>query len=130
MQFRPLVLATLCAAFVVLPARAHHTHGNYMMAEFTHLDGSVKEVHLMNPHSWVYIEVKNAKGEVEEWALEATTPAALAKVGITRNYLKAGDTVKVRCHRHRDGSNGCLLGYLTPTHGDKSRGTGIEKLWD
>ena len=130
MRFRSVALGFLCAAVLVLPVLAHHTHGNYEMAEFTSLEGSVKEVHLMNPHSWVYIEVKNAEGQAEEWALEATTPASLAKNGITRTYLKAGDTVRVRCHRHKDGSNGCLLGYLTPTHGDKARGSGIEKLWD
>jgi hypothetical protein len=41
-----------------------------------------------------------------------------------------GDTVKVRCHRLRDGSNGCLLGFLTPIHGDTARGYGAEKKWD
>ena len=36
------------------------------------IQGVVKEVHLVVPHSWVYIEVKDAKGEPEMWALEAT----------------------------------------------------------
>ncbi len=36
----------------------------------------------------------------------------------------------VRCHLLRDGSNGCLLGYVTPMHGDPVRGDGVELEWD
>src|SRR5215207_1117540 len=50
---------------------AHHSHGAYGDT-FMDIQGVVKEVHLVVPHSWVYIEVKNAKGEPEVWALEAT----------------------------------------------------------
>jgi len=44
--------------------------------------------------------------------------------------IKPGDMIKLRCHRLRDGSNGCLLGFVTPMHGDAARGNGIEKKWD
>ena len=50
--------------------------------------------------------------------------------GIKSGDLKAGDTIRVRCHVLRDGGAGCLLGFLTPTHGDMARGHGIEKEWD
>jgi hypothetical protein len=36
----------------------------------------------------------------------------------------------VRCHLLRDASNGCLLGFVTPLHGDPARGHGIEIEWD
>jgi hypothetical protein len=78
----------------------------------------------------VYLEVEGDNGEATIWALEATSAIGLARNGIERDYLRVGDRVKVRCHRLRDGSNGCLLGYLTPLHGDPARGTGTEKLWD
>jgi hypothetical protein len=100
------------------------------MKDFTFLEGVVTELHLMNPHSWVYLEVKDAKGENAVWALEATSAVGLARNKIPRDLIRVGDPVKVRCHRLRDGSNGCLLGYLTPLHGDQARGTGIERLWD
>jgi hypothetical protein len=94
------------------------------------LEGTVTEVHLINPHSWVYIEVKDAKGQMTLWALEATGPNGLLNNGIKREDVKPGDTVRVRCHALRDGGPGCLLGFLTPTHGDVARGHGIEKEWD
>ena len=130
MQFKVLGLAAICAVFLALPIRAHHSHQNYAISDLIVLEGTVTEVHLINPHSWVYIEVKDAKGEAKQWALEATGPAGLLRNGIKREDVKVGDTVKVRCHALRDGGNGCLLGFLTPTHSDAARGHGIEKKWD
>ena len=109
-------LAAICAVAFVLPVWSHHSHGNYVDT-FTDLEGVVKEVHLVVPHSWVYLEVKDAKGEPETWALEATSRTGLERIGVTRDYLKPGDTAKVRCHRLRDGSNGCLLGFLKTKDG-------------
>jgi hypothetical protein len=111
----------LAAGFAIaiglgLPAAAHHSHGNYADT-FIDLEGVVKEVHLVTPHSWVYIEVKNASGTPQTWALEATSAAGLERIGVTRDTLKAGQTVKARCHPLRDNSRGCLLGFLKAPDG-------------
>src|SRR5688572_16065790 len=122
--------AVILAIVLTAPAAAHHSHNNYAIAEFTNLEGVVKEVHLINPHSWVYVEVKDGKGEPQLWALEATGPGGLQRNGIKKEDVQIGDNVRVRCHKLRDGSPGCLLGFLTPNHGDAARGHGIEKEWD
>ena len=122
--------AVICAVFLVPPLRAHHSHGNYDTAKWTIMDGTVKELHLLVPHSWVYLDVKDPKGGTTTWALEATGPSGLIKVGVKREDVRPGDAIKVRCHLLRDGSNGCLLGFLTPMHGDLARGHGVEKDWD
>jgi len=109
------VVAISAVAFV-LPALAHHSHGNYTDT-FTDIQGVVKEIHLVAPHSWVYLEVKDAKGQPQMWALEATGRTGLQRIGITPEYIKPGDTVKARCHRLKDGSNGCLLGFLKAKDG-------------
>jgi hypothetical protein len=117
MRFKPiLVLAAIGVAAFALSAWGHHSHGNYTDT-FMDIQGVVKEVHFVVPHSWVYLEVKNAKGEPEIWALEATGRTGLERVGVTINTIKPGDTVKARCHRLRDGSNGCLLGFLKAKDG-------------
>ena len=115
-------LAAMCAMAFVMPASAHHSHGNYTDT-FRDIQGVVKEIHFVVPHSWVYIEVKGASGEPELWALEATGRGGLERIGVTREYIKTGDTIKARCHPLRDGSNGCLLGFL------KAR-DGSVKDWD
>jgi len=121
---RPFVaaLAGLCAVLLVAPTRAHHSHGNYVDT-FTDIEGTVREVHLISPHSWIYLDVKGAGGQVQKWSLEATSRAALERMGITRDYIKPGDTIKARCHPLRDGSRGCLLGFV------KAR-DGSVKDWD
>ena len=113
--------ATAIICFTVVTS-AHHSHGQYEET-FRDIEGVVKELHLLTPHSWLYIEVKDASGATQVWALEATTGGDLQKMGVTRTYVKAGDRVKARCHPLRDKTNGCLLGFL--------RGPdGMVKDWD
>ena len=105
-------------------AFAHHSHGNYDMQKYTNLKGTVKEVHWMNPHSWVYLEVPDAKGgEPDMWALEGASVTQLQRKGWDKEKLKPGDKIAVRCHQLRDGSNGCLLGFITTENGE-------EKIFD
>ena len=54
-------LAVICAFVLAMPAWSHHSHGNYVTDSFMDLQGVVKEVHFVVPHSWVYLEVKDAK---------------------------------------------------------------------
>src|SRR5687767_10628997 len=74
--------------------------------------------------------LRDAKGETATCALEATGPGALEKVGVKVNDVRPGDPIKVRCHLLKDGATGCLLGFVTPMHGDAARGHGIERDWD
>lgn len=131
MRFRLAAAAAVLAVFPGVPGGAHHSHGNYELSDFTHLEGTVREVHWINPHSWIFLEVP---GEDDEgpamWAMEATNPAGLVRNGIGRDHVLPGDPVRVRCHRLKDGSDGCLLGFVTPLHGDPARGHGVEKEWD
>jgi hypothetical protein len=123
MQSKFLSLAAVTVYVLALPAWAHHSHGNYQMTEYTYLEGTVKEVHWVNPHSWLYIEVLDADGQPKLWALETTGVNGLLRIGVTDDTVRVGDTISVRCHQLRDGSRGCLLGFLTPEDG-------VEKEWD
>jgi len=133
MPWRTAVVAGLCVA--VLAARiatlsAHHSHANYDVTTWTVMEGTVKQLVLMAPHSIVYLEVKDDKGSVATWALEATNQRAILNNGVKREDVRPGDHVKVRCHLLRDGAKGCLLGFITPMHGDAARGNGVEIEWD
>ena len=108
--------ALLCAWSGAATVVAHHSHGNYDDS-FIDLQGTVKEVHLLNPHSWVYLDVRNASGQAQTWALEATNRIGLERIGVTADTLKPGEAVKVRCHPLRDGSRGCLLGFVKTKDG-------------
>ncbi|HVQ12740.1 MAG TPA: DUF6152 family protein [Vicinamibacterales bacterium] len=103
-------------ALIGLSASAHHSHGQYEET-FRDIEGVVKELHLLTPHSWLYIEVKDGTGAPQIWALEATTRGQLEKLGVSRESLKTGELVKARCHPLRDKTNGCLLGFLKTADG-------------
>ena len=110
-----VTLTAACAVGFTVAASAHHSHGQYAET-FTDMQGTVKELHFLTPHSWLYLEVKGA-GEPQVWALEATSRTGLERIGVTREYLKTGAAIKVRCHLLRDGNNGCLLGFLKAPDG-------------
>jgi hypothetical protein len=129
MRFKCLSFAAIFAVFLVFPAWAHHSHGNYDISKWTTLEGTVKELHLVNPHSFLYVQIKDNNGETATWSMEAVSVVALKNKGINRESFKPGDLVRVRCHLLRDGANGCLLGFVTPLHGDPARGHGVEVEW-
>lgn len=116
MSSRALGFRVIYGLAFVLPASAHHSHGNYQQF-FIDLKGTVTSVQLINPHSWVYLDVTDEKGAATSWALEATGIGGLTRLGITRGYVKPGDKIKVRCHPARDGSEGCLLGFMQAADG-------------
>lgn len=119
------VFATGC-----LPAGAHHSHNAYEVTVWSELEGTVREVHLMNPHSWLYLDVTDENGETTTWALEAANPGAIFENGVKAEDVKPGDLIRVRFHLLRDGTNGGLLGFVTPMHGDPARGHDVELEWD
>jgi len=122
--------AAIVSAMLVAPVLAHHSHNAYEVTQWTTMEGTVTEIHYLLPHSWVYMDVKNEKGESTVWAVEATGPMGILRNGVKKDDVKPGDKIKVRCHLLRDGSPGCLLGFLTPMHGDQARGHGVEHQWD
>ncbi len=123
LQKRSILAVFLAAIFWLSPAAAHHSHGNYNMTQYTHLTGIVSELHWMNPHIWIYIDVPNDEGEVDIWSLEGASPTQVINSGWTRDSIEVGDEISVRCHQLWDGDTGCLLGFLTPQGG-------VEKEFD
>jgi uncharacterized protein DUF6152 len=131
MQYKYFIFAFVLAVALTMSASAHHSHGQYDLATWTPFEGVVKEIHYLNPHSWIYLEVKDAKsGAPVTWALEAASPREIEGNGVKQDHVKSGDRIKVRCHLLINGANGCLLGYVTPMHGDQARGAGVEREWD
>jgi len=117
MQLKSVGLTAVAALALTVPASAHHSHANYQTLQWTNLTGVVKEVHWLNPHVWVYLDTKDAKGENVQWALEGGSPAALTRGGWKKDTVKVGDDINVKCHIAKDGSNNCLLGFLTTPGG-------------
>ena len=107
MKFK-LSLIALTASFLfaaAAPAFAHHAFA----AEFdakkpVKLRGTVTKMEWINPHTWIYLDVKKPDGTVEEWMVEAGTPNTLLRRGFTKDSLKAGTEVLVDGYQSKDGS--------------------------
>ncbi len=124
------IVTAILTTFGLSLTWAHHSHNAYEVTVWSELEGTVSNVLIMNPHSWIYLDVADASGEVTTWAIEAASPAQIYENGVKPEDVQPGDRVKLRIHLLRDGTNGGLLGFVTPMHGDATRGHGIELHWD
>jgi hypothetical protein len=120
----------MCTLLWALPAASHHSHSNYDQLKWTEMEGTVSRVVWIVPHAFLFLQVKDAEGRAAVWTLEGGSPAGIERRGVKRVDLQPGDAVKVRCNLLKDGSKGCLLGFVTPLHGDAARGHGKEVEWD
>lgn len=95
------------AAWVVLasaPASAHHSFAaEFDAAGLVTLRGTLTKVEWVNPHGWVYVDVKNADGTVTTWATETGPPNALLRRGVRQSDLKIGIEVIVEGYRAKSG---------------------------
>jgi hypothetical protein len=79
-----------------LSARAHHGSGiSYDLSKRVTLKGTVTEFVWRNPHCQTYMDVKDDKGNVTNWAFEMNSPGVLSKRGWNWHTLKPGDQVTI-----------------------------------
>ena len=111
----PEILMLACGFFMaVLPVMAHHAFasqfdGNKKIT----LTGTVTKVEWLNPHIYIYIDVKENGGKVANWAIEGGSPNGLLRSGWTRNSVQVGDEVTVEGFPARNGSNLANMGSVT-----------------
>src|SRR5688572_24681670 len=81
----------------VRPSAAHHSFGaEYDVKQPITLTGVLTKIEWTNPHSHIYVDVKDEAGRVANWQLEGYPPPALQRLGWRRDVtMKVGDTIKV-----------------------------------
>src|ERR1700683_919412 len=97
-------LAILFAA-AVLPIEAHHSFAaEYDASKAVCITGLISKVEWTNPHSYLYIDVKDDHGNLATWTCEGGAPNTLSRRGFTKNAIKIGDTVTIDGYGAKDGS--------------------------
>ncbi len=100
--------ATLAIVFGLLcrsvPLMAHHSFAaEYDSRKTITIHGVVQKIAWMNPHAYVWVDVKDENGKITTYAFESLSPNALMRGGWTRNSLKPGDEVTVDGYLAKDG---------------------------
>ena len=86
------------------PAWAHHSFASEYDADTpTKIQGTVKKVEWINPHSWITIEVKASDGTVQTWEIEAGAPNAMFRRGFNRDSLPIGTEIVVTGYLAKNG---------------------------
>ena len=104
-KFAAVLLSGLMACAAGVPAWAHHSFvAAYDMKQPVEVHGTIDKVLLQNPHSWFYIDVKDAGGKVESWAFEAGTPSGMIRNGYKPGIIHSGAEVTIKGFRAKDAS--------------------------
>jgi Family of unknown function (DUF6152) len=109
-------LATVICGLIaiVAPLSAHHSAA----AEFdpdkkVRLEGTISKVEMINPHSWIYIDVKGSDGKVVTWGVEGGAPNAMFRHGFRKDAIPVGTEVTIEGFQAKNGSTNCSGGKLT-----------------
>jgi hypothetical protein len=85
---------------------AHHAFATeFDVGRPVSLEGKVTKVELINPHSWIHIEVVDENGEAVTWMIEGGSPNALVRRGITKAAIPIGSELVIRGYQARDGAH-------------------------
>jgi hypothetical protein len=99
-------------------AVAHHSYSAFDMVGTKTVTGTIQKFDWSNPHSWIWIDVKNEQGVVETWGIEGMSPNFLARRGWTRTTLKPGDKITMTFHPVRGGDKGGSFVSATKSTGE------------
>ncbi len=99
---RNLLFVAAALAALVAPARAHHSFA----AEFdanqpVTIHGTLTKLDWVNPHGWIFLDVKTSTGAVERWEIETAGPTQLMRRGMRKDDFPMGVEVIVTGFRSR-----------------------------
>jgi uncharacterized protein DUF6152 len=99
-----VVAVAVGLVLVAVPLRAHHAFAaEFDQAKPIKVQGAVTRWELTNPHSWIYIDVKDADKTVT-WMIEGASPNNLYRLGLTKESLPIGSVITVEGYQAKDGS--------------------------
>ncbi|HEV7968185.1 MAG TPA: DUF6152 family protein [Candidatus Acidoferrales bacterium] len=110
MSFKLATSMVLSACLLVLcgSAWAHHGNSAYDEAHWITISGTVTEFVWSNPHCQIFLDVKDDRGAVVNWAIESQSPGILRRNNWTRTSVKTGDQVTITL---APAKNGAAVGF-------------------
>ena len=112
--------ALACGLMMVCtPLFAHHGNSAYDLSKTVTMKVTITKFEWSNPHTQVYFDSTDDKGNVVHWVAETTNPAMLNRVGWTRDSLKPGDQVTLVANPNKVGARVVLLQKVVFANGQE-----------
>ena len=111
------VLPLVSLLGMALPVTAHHGLANFNLNIDIEVHGKITNLAMVNPHSWVYIDVTNADGTITNWKCELRGGTVLRRSGWTKELFENGSTVTITGSPDRFEENTCYTGTITFANG-------------
>lgn len=93
---RSFVLSVALGLLATATLRAHHSFdAEYDSKKPITVTGYVTKLDWINPHAYVYLDVKDDGGQTKNYRIEMGPPYALVRGGWKRDTIKIGDQVTV-----------------------------------
>jgi hypothetical protein len=109
-----VLIAGVALFAAAVPVFAHHAFAaEYDASKRLTLKGKVTKWELVNPHSWIHLDVTGPDGKVTEWMVEGGSPNSLLRNGFNKNSLPAGTEIVVEGYQAKDGANRAVGANLT-----------------
>lgn len=113
------ILTLICSAAVLVgPSSAHHgVNGQFDLSQALEVTGTVTNIRLVNPHSYVYFNVQNEEGGVDEWRCELRSGSILRRLGWSRDLFPDGAEITISGSPARDEPHACHTETITFSDG-------------
>jgi hypothetical protein len=100
MTRKSLIATAICLVAPALPAIGHHAFAaEFDVGKPVKVHGRVTKVEWVNPHAWIYVDVKEADGKVVNWHFELGPPNALFRLGWKKDSIPTGTEVDIEGFR-------------------------------
>ena len=116
-----LLLTTMAAGFVLTQgsANAHHGYAAFDTSAEVTLKGTVTDFHFTNPHCVVEFDVKDEKGQVQNWKAELTSANHLVPKGWSETTVQAGDELAITGYRAKNGAPSLWVNKIRMANGQE-----------